>query len=264
MDTQTTINETIEIIKKIKFGDTELVISNINPYRYEYGKGKEVLRIEILDSNASFDDIKKLDGNEDPIYYYENDTLKLPYEGYVYDFSCQYSEGKYSIELKRMDKTERLVQKLSEKVGVEDVIIDNLNLEETKTYQIGFIQKQCSETIYKGIDVETSLGVEHFSLDETDQSNIFALYDMQSSSGDSVIYHADGKECRVFTSEEFNDIAIAARNYITKCTTKYNYLKQWVQRSQYKMEVLSIEFTSELPDDLQTGYNAVIQSISES
>ena len=256
MDATPAMNQDNQIIKKIKFGDSELVVSNLYPYRYDYGKGKEVLRIEILDSNASFDDIKKLDGNEDPIYYYENDTLKLPYEGYVYDFSCQYSEGKYSIELKRMDKTERLVQKLSEKVGVEDVIIDNLNLEETKTYQIGFIQKQCSETIYKGIDVETSLGVEHFSLDETDQS--------KSSSGDSVIYHADGKECRVFTSEEFNDIAIAARNYITKCTTKYNYLKQWVQRSQYKMEVLSIEFTSELPDDLQTGYNAVIQSISES
>lgn len=253
----TVLEENNQIIKKIKFNDTEIIVSNIYPYRYDYGKGKEVLRIEISEENATFDDIKKLEGIE-TFYYYENDLLKQPYENYSADFSCQFSNGKYSVELKRLDKTERLVQKLSEQVGVEDVVIDNLTLDEAKNYQIGFVSKQCSAYIYKGIDIETSQGVEHFSLDETDQTNIFALYNTQSSQGESVIYHADGKECRVFTAEEFNKIVLAARKYITECTTKFNYLKIWINRSEYKLEVLSIEFTSTLPDDLLEQYNNIL------
>lgn len=250
-----------EIIKKIKFGENELEVSNLYPYRYDYGKGKEVLRIDISEEIASFEEIKKLDGNTEPIYYYESDMLKQPYEDYSADFSCQYSNGTYSVEIKRLDKTERLLRKLSEEVGVEDVIVDNLTLEESKDYQIDFIRKQCSSYIYKGIDVETSQGTEHFSLDETDQQNIFALYNVHSSNGESVIYHADGKECREFTADEFNRIAIVARKYITECTTKFNYLKTWIERSEYKIEVLSIEFTSELPEDLKKAYDSVIANL---
>lgn len=246
----TTINENNELIKKIKFGENELIISNIYPYRYDYGKGKEVLRVEISEEKATFEDIKKLEG-VDTFYYYENGTLKQPYENYSADFSCQYANGIYNVELKRLDKTERLVQKLSKEIGVEDVIIDNLTLEETKDYQIDFVRKQCSAYIYKGIDVETSQGIEHFSLDETDQTNIFSLYNMQSSKGENVIYHADDKECREFTADEFNKIAIVARNYITQCTTKLNYLKSWISRSEFKQETLSIEFASDLPTDLK-------------
>lgn len=260
MDT-TILNNSDKLIKKIKFGDNELIVSNVYPYRYDYGKGNEVLRIDIPENNASFDDVKELDGLEEPIYYYENDILKQPYEHYSADFSCQYSNGIYSVELKRLNETERIVRKLKEEVGVEDVIIDNLNLDEAKDYQIDFIRKQCSAHIYKGIDVETSQGIEHFSLDETDQSNIFTLYNMQSSKEQGVIYHADGKECREFTSEEFNRIAVAAREYITECTTKFNYIKTWINRSESKEEVLSVEFISELPEDLKEIYDAVTANL---
>lgn len=248
-------------IKKIKFGENEIIVSNLYPYRYEYGKGNEVLRIDIPETSASFDDIKKLDSFEGIIYYYENDILKLPYENYSAGFSCQYQDGIYSVELKRLNETERLVQKLAKEIGVKDVIIANLTLDEAKEYQIDFVAKQCSESIYKGIDTETSLGVEHFSLDDTDQSNILALYNMQSSIGQNVIYHADGKECREFGAVEFNKIAIEAREYITACTTKFNYLKAWINRSESKEEVLSIEFISELPEDLKEAYSDVIANL---
>lgn len=247
--------------KKIKFGENELIVSNLYPYRYEYGKGNEVLRIDITEMNASFDDIKKLDGFEGIIYYYENDMLKQPYENYSAGFSCQYQDGTYSVELKRLNETERLVQKLAKEAGVKDVIIANLTLDEAKEYQIDFVGKKCSECIYRGIDIETSLGIEHFSLDDTDQSNILALYNMQSSIGQNVIYHADGKECREFGAVEFNKIAIEAREYITVCTTKFNYLKVWINRCKSKEEVLSIEFTSELPEDLKEAYSDVIANL---
>lgn len=247
--------------KKIKFGENEIIVSNLYPYRYEYGKGNEVLRIDIPEESASFDNIKKLDGFEETIYYYENDMLKQPYEHYSVGFSCQYQDGTYSVELKRLNETERLVQKLAKEIGVQDIIIANLTLNEAKEYQIDFVGKQCSESIYKGIDVETSLGVEHFSLDDTDQSNILALYNMQSSIGQNVIYHADGKECREFAAVEFNKIAMEARDYITACTTKFNFLKTWINRSESKEEVLSIEFTSELPEDLKEAYNAISTSV---
>ena len=247
------------MIKKIKFGDNEIIVKSLYPYRYDYGKGKEVLKITISEDDASFDDIKKLKGFEDPIYYYEADNLKQPYEYYSVDFSCQYSNGEYSVELTRLSETDRLLRKMQDQLGVEDVIIDNLSLEETKNYQIDFVGKQCSSYIYLGIDIPRSDGViEHFSLDETDQNNIFSLYQTQSSNGQNVIYHADGQECRVFTAEEFNNLAILARKYITICTTKFNYLKIWINRSIYKQEVLSIEFTSTLPDDLLSQYNSII------
>ena len=237
------------------------LVSNLYPYRYDYGKGNEVLRIDIPETSASFDDIKKLDGFDEPIYYYENDMLKQPYEHYSVDFSCQYQNGTYSVELKRLNETERLVKKLAEEIGIQDIIIANLTLDEVKEYQIDFAGKQCREYIYDGIDVETSLGVEHFSLDDTDQSNILALYNMQSSNGQSVIYHADGKECREFSAEEFNKIAIVARNHITVCTTRFNFLKTWINRSESKEEVLSVEFSSGLPEDLEEAYNEVLKNL---
>lgn len=111
------IERMIKMIKKIVVNSKEIVVENVYPFRYDYGKGKEVLRIEILESNHNFDEVKVL-VNEDNknIEYWEDGEKKNEYSGYCKDFSCNYQEGKYSIEITRMSETDLKIAELEKKI----------------------------------------------------------------------------------------------------------------------------------------------------
>ena len=102
-------------MKKIKNGIKELVVEQLYPYRYDYGKGKEVLRIEILESNHKFDEVKVLEKTDNQVIeYYEDEEKKNEYTGYCKDFSCNYQDGKYSIEILRLSETDRKIEQMQE------------------------------------------------------------------------------------------------------------------------------------------------------
>lgn len=99
--------------KKIVIGNRELICNDIYPYRYDYGKGKEVLRISIIESNHTFDDIRSiLKDCPYEIEYYIDDELKNVYEHYSRDFNCSYKDGIYSVEITRIDELERRMKHL--------------------------------------------------------------------------------------------------------------------------------------------------------
>ena len=107
--------------KKIIIGSRELMIEQVYPFRYDYGKGKEVLRVEVLETNHSFDEVKLLENvGTQVVEYYEDNVKQGEYTGYCKDFSCNYVDGKYSIEVTRVSETDR---KLDEIQGVLDYIV---------------------------------------------------------------------------------------------------------------------------------------------
>ena len=56
----------------------------------------------------------------------------------------------------------------------------------------------CTAAISAGVTIATSRGYEHFSLTLNDQANLSNLA-LQAQMGASVLYHADGELCRLFT-----------------------------------------------------------------
>lgn len=102
------------ILKQLKIEQTVLKVNNVYPYRYDYGKGKEVLRIEISEEQHSFAEIKEvLEDCTSTIKYFENDEFKIDYEDYSLDFNCQYNNGIYSIEITRISQQERDIETLN-------------------------------------------------------------------------------------------------------------------------------------------------------
>lgn len=56
------------------------------------------------------------------------------------------------------------------------------------------ISAACEHTIYEGVDVELSTGVEHFSLTSTDQTNLFGKQAELSAGAEKCAYHRDADE----------------------------------------------------------------------
>ena len=58
--------------------------------------------------------------------------------------------------------------------------VEDLSLEDARKAKYQEIASACEQTIYAGVDVSTSSGVEHFSLTEKDQINLFGKPERKS------------------------------------------------------------------------------------
>lgn len=126
-----------------------------------------------------------------------------------------------------------------------------------KEAKIAELGEACQDAIYKGIDVETTSGVEHYSLTINDQTNIGNLL-LQAQAGAPVLYHADGQLCRLFSPEEMMAVAAAAIRHKTYHTTLCNHLNVWVRRTEDDTELDAIAYDSPLPDDLAAHMAALL------
>lgn len=94
-----------EMIKKIVFEDVEIKI--LNCYIFRYSNDKNVLRIEASENDTDFSTLQKLKENKGDILYFVGDELKNKYEGYTSgEFSCNYSDGLYVVEVAHISKLE--------------------------------------------------------------------------------------------------------------------------------------------------------------
>lgn len=105
--------------------------------------------------------------------------------------------------------------------------------------------------IEKGVEIETSVGHEHFSLTRDDQMNIQNLSLQAAAGAPHVLYHSNGNLCRLFSAEEILLLAQKAVEHVTYHQTYFNHLKMWVTRAETAEEIRSIEYGSPLPPDLQ-------------
>ena len=97
----------------IKVGNTTLTIDNAYAYIYNYGEGKEVLRLEILREHHGYAEIEAaLENPAADIEYYENGELITIFKGYNRDFKCNYADGRYSVEITRQTELELRVAEL--------------------------------------------------------------------------------------------------------------------------------------------------------
>lgn len=136
-------------------------------------------------------------------------------------------------------------------------------LEEIRADTIADLSAACNAGIVAGMDVETSQGTEHFSLEETDQINLTtALTAVQAGAADYP-YHADGQLCRMFTAAEIQTIAQASVQHKLYHTTLCNHLLTWARRAETAEELAGIAYTADgLPEDLAANMAAVLAAAS--
>ena len=132
-------------------------------------------------------------------------------------------------------------------------------LSQFQSDKISELSTACNQAITAGMDVETTEGTEHFSLEETDQINLTAALSAVEQGAKGYPYHADKKLCRMFTAVEIKSIAETATKHKLYHTTLCNHLLIWARRVTTVEELEQITYTAEnLPTDLAENMAKVL------
>lgn len=117
----------------------------------------------------------------------------------------------------------------------------------------------CNQAIINGMDVETTEGTEHFSLEETDQINLTTAVSAIEQGAKGYPYHADKKLCRMFTAQEIKSIAESATAHKLYNTTLCNHLLMLVRRATTTTELDAITYSADcLPIDLAENMKKIL------
>ena len=136
---------------------------------------------------------------------------------------------------------------------------DDRPLEEIRADKLVELSAACNAAITAGMDVETTQGTEHFSLQETDQINLTTALSAVQSGASGYPYHADGQLCRMFTAAEIQAIAAASVRHKLYHTTLCNHLLTWARRAETAEELSGITYAADgMPEDLAANMAAVL------
>ena len=128
--------------------------------------------------------------------------------------------------------------------------------------KIAECDEACSRAIVKGCDVTLEDGtVEHFALTAEDQINIATAEKAVRAGATQFPYHADGKLCRLYDAKDIMNIINTATAWKTYHTTYFNHLKQWINRTEEKADILAIHYGDELPEDLKQSLDAIMAAM---
>lgn len=141
---------------------------------------------------------------------------------------------------------------------------DDRPLDEIRADKLAELSDACNAAITDGMDVETTQGTEHFSLQETDQINLTTALSAVQSGASGYPYHADGHLCRLFTAAEIQAIAAASVRHKLYHTTLCNHLLTWARRAEAKEELSGITYAADgLPEDLAANMAAVLAAAGD-
>ena len=119
------------------------------------------------------------------------------------------------------------------------------------------LSEECEKTIVAGVDV----GDAHYSLTLEDQANILAWMAI-AQTGKSVPYHCDGQPCRIYSAEEFMEVANAAVAFKTAQTTYCNLLMRQVEAMTNVDEVKAVEYgVTQLEGEYAEQYQIIMASL---
>lgn len=136
---------------------------------------------------------------------------------------------------------------------------DNRPFDEIQTEKLSSLSETCNQTIVAGMDVETTEGIEHFSLEETDQINLTTALSAIGQGAKGYPYHADKKLCRMFTAVELKAIAEKATAHKLYHTTLCNHLLILTRRATTTAELDKITYSADcLPPDLAENMKKIL------
>lgn len=122
-------------------------------------------------------------------------------------------------------------------------------VQEAKLQEIGTV---CEQIIYAGVDVALPNGIEHFSLTEKDQINLFGKQAQMAAGAERFEYHQDGHPCRYYTKDEMQMIVETALGFVTYHTTYCNALNMWVLALEDVETVNDVVYGCDIPAEYQS------------
>lgn len=131
------------------------------------------------------------------------------------------------------------------------------NIADLRAAKTAEMSAACNDAITAGMDVTTTQGTEHFSLQETDQINLTAAVTAVQQGAAGYPYHADGELCRMFTAAEIGAVGQASIAHKLYHTTYCNHMFAWIRRAT-AAELAGITYGAELPEDLAASMQALL------
>ena len=141
--------------------------------------------------------------------------------------------------------------------NIADVIETKEPVERIISQKKSELSAECEKTIVAGVDV----GDAHYSLTIEDQANILAWMAV-AQTGKAVPYHQDGQPCRIYSSEEFMEVANAAVAFKTAQTTYCNLLMRQVEAMTDVDEVKAVKYgVTQLEGEYAEQYQVIMASL---
>lgn len=126
-------------------------------------------------------------------------------------------------------------------------------LEEVQAGKRSEVAAACEHIIYYGVNVTLADGtVEHFSLTEHDQLNLFGKQIQVSGGQEQIEYHADGQPCRYYSMGDMQAIIQEAMWHVSYHTTYCNALNMWIAGCETTEEAETIFYGADVPDEYQS------------
>lgn len=126
-------------------------------------------------------------------------------------------------------------------------------LEAARSSKKSEMSAACEQTIYSGVSVTLQNGsVEHFSLTEHDQINLFGKQAQLAAGADQLEYHADGQPCRYYSAADMQAIINASMFHVSYHTTYCNALNMWIAGCRTAEEVREISYGVEVPEEYRS------------
>ena len=124
---------------------------------------------------------------------------------------------------------------------------------EAQTAKKREIAEACERRIYTGVSVTLADGtVEHYSLTEHDQLNLFGKQSQLATGAEILEYHADGQPCRYYSAADMQSIIQAAMWHVSYHTTYCNALNMWIADCQTADDVRSIFYGADVPEEYRS------------
>lgn len=128
-----------------------------------------------------------------------------------------------------------------------------LPTEEVRSQKLQEISEACKQIIHAGVDVFLPGGtVEHFSLKEEDQINLFGKQAQLAVGVEHLEYHQDGHPCRYYSAAEMQAIITAAMQHVSYHTTYCNSLNMWIAGAITVDELNNIYYGADIPEEYQS------------
>lgn len=205
-------------------------------------------QLEIYDVDGSTDIIMRkniaetekenvLDGGKIQKYtVWECDEVQLKYNGVV---SADEVEKNFDYWFAKADE------------AAEPENMTSLTLEDARKAKLKEVSEACENTIYAGVDVSTSSGIEHFSLTEKDQLNLFGKKMQLIAGEEKMEYHEDGEPCKYFSAEDMQKIIDKAMFWVSYNTTYCNALNMMIKAATSAEDVEKMSWGMEVPEEFQ-------------
>ena len=125
--------------------------------------------------------------------------------------------------------------------------------EEVRAQKLQEVGEACRQIIHAGVDVILPGGtVEHFSLKEEDQLNLFGKQAQLAAGVEQLEYHQDGHPCRYYSADEMTAIITTAMQHVSYHTTYCNSLNMWIAGATMTEELNTIYYGADIPEEYQS------------